>query len=78
MTSQRDEYDLVDKLLVGYAALLSEMTRFYETDFSHPRKQPKVRDVLLLPADLHDEKLLALDLMSVVRWMEMFFICFNF
>ena len=66
MTSQRGECDLVDKVLVGYAALLSEMARFYETDFSHSKKYPKVRELQFLPVNLHDEYLLALDLMSAL------------
>ena len=49
MTSQHDERDLVDKVLIGYTALLSEMTRFYETDFSPLEKQPKVRELLFYP-----------------------------
>lgn len=66
MTSQSDECNLVGKVLVGYATLLLEMTRFYETDFSHSKKHPKVRELHLSPADLHDEYLLALDLMFVL------------
>ena len=46
MALQSDDDELVDKVLLGFTTLLSEMVSFYETDVSRPQKQKKVRTFL--------------------------------
>ena len=42
MASQSDDDDLVNKVLLGFTTLLSEMVSFYETDVSRPQQQKRV------------------------------------
>lgn len=65
-STMTSEDDLIDKVLLGYAALLSHMTRFYETDLSSMTKQCTVREQSFNLADHCDEFYLALELTSFI------------